>query len=782
MKSIVVIPVIDDQVTLNDIISRLAWHFSDLDVDFHILTEAGLSLRNFSVPSHLDPKISDLFKKIVSKINLIEKKLFEFDDFVAKDTIILNSQEKQTEYNLPNLRKRGFSVYRIDKFLVRQEGSFYIQAAYDHLVDLGDGRNRDQYKFEELFKTKATKQYSAATILATGPSIEESMTHDFSNNFVVACNSTIFDDELMEKAKPDVLVFADPIFHFGASKYAAEFRGKLERFLESNDSVVIIPEKYRHILVASLPMYESRIIAVPYKALSDFNLNLHKNFVLKTTSNILTFLLLPIALTFCNRINIFGCDGRPIDQDDYFWGHGKKVQINSQMQNIKDVHPGFFDIDYNEYYFEHLRTLENLLTQAELKGANIQHNPFSYIPAFVKRKEKSGKENQNIMVLEPDGIGNDGHYVPWHNSLIKSVPKESSISLAVNRKQDPTLYDCKNTDNVFTSHSWGVSRADWCFKSCFNKHESFEKFKIECRDFIECRLDVEKNNVVYIYYGSVQVLRALAEIDEFLLSKYPSISIKYVVCLFHESVILNESITKPQLPEESAVWFQHTFSRSDKYRILAVTEQLRDFIFNAYDCYLSVMANPIPNVSALDSIPARELSVDTDNCKVIFPGRSRPEKGASLLKDALDNIHQVFTSYPKLKFVLTRLDNSANNISHPNLLLCDGQSDEAYLSSLSSADIICLPYLAPYFTYRTSGILVDAMLLKKPVIAIKGTWLGDWVTRTKVGLAVEPRSYLSLVTAAEIIRRNYSFFQKQTDSAFQKYSKTNSWADVVAIL
>ena len=104
--------------------------------------------------------------------------------------------------------------------------------------------------------------------------------------------------------------------------------------------------------VDNYPELEPSTIGVPFVKDREFNNNLLEDFCLKTTANILTFLMIPMGATFTQSVHILGCDGRPLE-DSYFWGHNKTTQLNDKMQNIQRVHPGFFNIDYNEYYETH---------------------------------------------------------------------------------------------------------------------------------------------------------------------------------------------------------------------------------------------------------------------------------------------------------------------------------------------------------------------------------------------------------------------------------------------
>lgn len=73
--------------------------------------------------------------------------------------------------------------------------------------------------------------------------------------------------------------------------------------------------------------------------------------------------------------------------DGYFWGHSAAAQINDRMRNIR-AHPGFFRIDYNEYYLTHCRQLERFFLDLERSGIEVGSVSPSRIPALATRSTR----------------------------------------------------------------------------------------------------------------------------------------------------------------------------------------------------------------------------------------------------------------------------------------------------------------------------------------------------------------------------------------------------------
>ena len=103
------------------------------------------------------------------------------------------------------------------------------------------------------------------------------------------------------------------------------------------------------------------------------------------TGNVLTHLSLPIAASLSKRIAFVGCDGRPMQENSYFWSHHAGSQMHDLMGSARASHPAFFTVDYDAYYEEHCRTLGAMLDHLEDGGFEITSLTPSHIPALEGR-------------------------------------------------------------------------------------------------------------------------------------------------------------------------------------------------------------------------------------------------------------------------------------------------------------------------------------------------------------------------------------------------------------
>lgn len=222
-------------------------------------------------------------------------------------------------------------------------------------------------------------------VFGTGPSLPSAMEMDFSDGVCLACNSIIADRELMDHLKPPLVVFADPVFHMGPSRYASDFRDTLITAVRDDGLWVLVPLRDFRVLTHHLPTdVAERLIGVPSEGGGVPQIDLDQRFVISETANILTLLLLPLAFTFGKRVGIVGCDGRPLDENGYFWTHDQTAQLPERMNDAKRAHPGFFKIDYLEYYQIHCKTVGRWIDAALQRGITVESLTPSYIPALAQ--------------------------------------------------------------------------------------------------------------------------------------------------------------------------------------------------------------------------------------------------------------------------------------------------------------------------------------------------------------------------------------------------------------
>jgi hypothetical protein len=226
----------------------------------------------------------------------------------------------------------------------------------------------------------------SAFVLATGPSASLVDPKEIDQDLRIICNSAVRDHDLLRDLSPDVIVFSDPVFHFGPSRYAAAFRRDLLTAMETTDAVFLTTQLFAEPLVAHMPELLSRLAVLPVDERRAWRWPTVESPSSRLTGNVLTVLMLPAAFALADNVVLAGCDGRD-PSERYFWKHNAKTQYSDQlMRAVFEVHPAFFrDRDYSDYYDEHCRNLEEFFSVAESAGKTVTGLTPSHIPALRRR-------------------------------------------------------------------------------------------------------------------------------------------------------------------------------------------------------------------------------------------------------------------------------------------------------------------------------------------------------------------------------------------------------------
>jgi len=388
---ILVWPVFTNVDEYSDFLVRLSWHLKPIVAHIykiHIFCREHIN-RFFVSNSSLSLEAIECTRFFIDKIQRhnpeeIENHRWSFIKF-SFIWHYTSSEERKYPFPRTNMCASLYNkpIWRVDEKKERFASSFYLKAVSERLVDLTHSRYEAFVKFKSVCKKFKNKKIA---VFGTGESLSKAMEVDFSRVDTIAANSMVKDIDLLDHLQPKLIVCADPIFHAGVSKYAEEFRKMLRYALHRYSCPLIVPERDLHIYHHYFYGEEITIIPIPFIKRDLPNYSMQHDFSVSTTGNVLTVFLLQLAFSMSNKVDIYGCDGRPLNENNYFWKHNKSAQFTEEIDDIKLAHPGFFAIDYNNYYKEHCLTLEKWLSHAEEIGKVVYSRTSSYIPALKKRE------------------------------------------------------------------------------------------------------------------------------------------------------------------------------------------------------------------------------------------------------------------------------------------------------------------------------------------------------------------------------------------------------------
>jgi len=804
MKSITFFPVVEKESQLIDLLSRASWYLTFCPLDRIYIPIRFDHLRNipWQVADGMDEAIEQNFEKLRSRVNFIlAKKESDLRECISKSEIILRwqinadlsgstfgSKLKRTflrwnkkyfsgYFTLESWLK-GKKVWEVDPVTIRMEGSFYIQVGLHLIPNKADLVKENQSKFESLSKKRG--KFKRAYLMATGPSISNYKKYDFENSLIIVCNSVILDEDLMQTVKPQILVFADPIFHFGPSQYAGAFRKSLIDLARRYDFAICIPFNYYGLFISAIPELADQTIGIPNMKNREWNFSLDKFFNLKTTANILTFLMIPIASTFAREIGFLGCDGRPLEDNKYIWGHNEKIQINEKMVNIREVHPAFFSINYNTYYLEHCNTLDDQLKSAQKQGLKFYSLAFSHIPALKSRISRvwlssptpPDPEPETVIIVDPDGKDFSGHFVAYNTNF--------SNALSVRGIKATVLCNKSICDEILTAHANHIPRLtvhSWTLGLSNNKQHQ-NRLQLELFDVLDEILTTDARFLLYSYVGSLEHALVYSE----TIHKYPSLYVN--LNLFWLS--FRDLYADKDYVEQWRPFMEWLEFAGPRLVATVPTRELQQEVAQVFGVILDVAPHPSTAVpdSILSDVLDRKARQSNDPKKVFFPGSLREEKGyLSALECAriLGNESGIQTIFRYLETSTTpsNLLNTTKDLP-TNAFVVDGVlSNNAFRKLFSEADIVVLPYSSKAFRNRTSGLLIDALAYLLPAVVVEGTWLANHVQRYECGVVVPDNSPQSLAAGVRNLLANINSFKMKTRSAASSYFEYNSWEALV---
>ena len=428
---ILIVPELPEAGQQDDILARLTWYLLPVvDPDGEVWLSGGTEAQAaINPPAFFDQTIAGhyaRFRNFCSNVADIQtiKNEGQPGDY---DAVICWQRSAWDDANI--LTKKGIAKAKllVDPQTERFESSKYLRfQSHDGALSASD-----VIKYRDRFNQVAAKAAGQPVgIFGTGPSLDDVDGAEFAKSFNIATNSMVNDSELLDTLNPSIIVASDPIFHAGCSSYAEEFRKSLIAAVKKYDAPFVFPSRdyktYEYFL-SEISDYLIGVPLLPVHSLSRFaqeqavkhidrradayratplNMEMTEKFYSVVTSNVMTFFLLPIAASLSDEIVGAGFDGRDPDDNEYFWAHSKKSQYTDQMDPIKECHPAFFDIDYDEYYKTHVDTLTTYLFQLEFAGKEFKLLTRSHIPCLRSRRAPSpdipDRSKPQISVIMPN--------------------------------------------------------------------------------------------------------------------------------------------------------------------------------------------------------------------------------------------------------------------------------------------------------------------------------------------------------------------------------------------
>jgi len=377
-------PMIETDNDLQRELARIVWYVNPIidRVDNIVLFVSDkylqLDILKLNLPEYVDTHIEYLLPNFQNKILFFNNPL---DIQSIKYDLVIEWVNKDNQE-----RKKALYPYYINASVMQNQFEAN-QIMKISNVFLDKSQKKENYtKLMNLFKSIKRKEYKSVHLFGSGPSLKSFNVESFEANqsFSIVCNSVVKNLDLMKRINPKAIVATDAVFHSGYSKYAQEFRHSLIKAMDLLDELYfLVPLRDYNLYLHNLPnRFSSRIIGIQGKKTKKFNIDLSKKQYLKSTSNVLTFFLLPFAASLSHKIKIVGFDGKAPEDQNIFWKYDKNSQFLETIDYTKIAHPAFYKVNYIHYYQMHCMEVQQIIDYLKKKKIDIENLGISYIPAL----------------------------------------------------------------------------------------------------------------------------------------------------------------------------------------------------------------------------------------------------------------------------------------------------------------------------------------------------------------------------------------------------------------
>jgi len=388
-------------------------------------------------------------------------------------------------------------------------------------------------------------------------------------------------------------------------------------------------------------------------------------------------------------------------------------------------------------------------------------------PQFADESMKSQATFQRIISINPDAESFFGHFLNYEVRLGKAVRAQGMthiIAGPVDGELD--VYEAHpEMEKVFSVRTNGLYA-----KTPGDPIAKLADFEAELDRFL-AGMDQSGPSLLFMYCGSLEIAEVLGRLADRYPNCHFAISLYYLSWLDLDSEALRQ-YWKPKLAALAA---------HPRMRLIVPSPQLADELKTSFGVTPEILPHPTTTFHDDELGKLRAGSQDGGQITVVFPGNQRGGKGYELTRDA---ILALLAENPDGLRLRVRIppDDSLNDtrraffesISDRVDLLDSYLDEKEFRDLLLSADLVVLPYTPDRFFNRTSGLLIDSLLLGIPCIVIRDTWL-EWIVQDYgFGLAAAESGKDIAAGIVQAMKR-LGALKSAALMARDRYTNRNSW-------
>ena len=195
--------------------------------------------------------------------------------------------------------------------------------------------------------------------------------------------------------------------------------------------------------------------------------------------------------------------------------------------------------------------------------------------------------------------------------------------------------------------------------------------------------------------------------------------------------------------------------KNDNIVFLTDTNELKKHFKKKFniECKIIPIPSKINNSKKLKKINLKKINI-------LFPGKSRSEKGISQILNIFDKMPEnieVFFKFIKNKNILEALKTKKVR----TFPLKEKLTYKEYIQSIINSEILILPYTHKTYKMRSSGVFIDAIKLNKFCFVSDNTWMASLLKKNKLNIFIlKSWSIGEIYKRVKYINQNFIKFNK----------------------
>lgn len=552
---------------------------------------------------------------------------------------------------------------------------------------------------QELLASLGT--WETSQVIGSGPSLEKALGSKF-NGPRLTSNLIVTNPSLFNVLQPKVHVATDPVAHFSLGDKALRFRHHLRKALVHNPELLVATsEHFAPILIKEMPEIANRLLAVPWSKSGTWNFDLKSEYSVRPTSNVLTMLMLPLAATMSNTVEIFGADGRTGSHGAEFWKPSDLIEPGPNYNDARQ-YIDFYSVANEKKHVEHLIEAREAALALFFEGKKL------HVPIKSEYFNSLGTGKVIIVSLCPFWKDEFGHFRKWEKAQREAAFQMGYGYLTLANKELDTA-----EGNVFP---WFRS------KSPSGVAQETISFLKEA----EMGLSGFDRILVFDYFSSIAHAVELESHSK----DFPKV--EFIMNVMRSNGQLLRELIQPGIGPVTSEFLKLVPNAADgrAKNFEAIVDS--GLIANL----LRARGQRVPRVLPFIS-PELEISSESsiksqqgrNGVKVLIPSSSRPEKGHGKLPQLIREC----LSCPQVSQVIIRITNANTRTSRTLQKIAKAEdrlrivfgslSVTEYNLMFEQADLVVIPYDPREFAVRTSGVLAEAAKRGLPFLVPQHTWM-----------------------------------------------------------